>query len=85
MEITVLVGIIGAVIAICTYFAGQKNQSVKDTEKRAYFEGTVNTKLDTLIERFDKLEEKLSASTSDLYDEIDKKIKEHEERYHNGH
>lgn len=85
MEITVLVGIIGVVIAVCTYFAGQRNQSVKDTEKRAYFEGMVNTKLDTLIDRFDKLEEKLTSSTSDLYDEIAKQISEHEKRYHNGH
>lgn len=83
-DITVLVGIIGLGIAILTYFAGQKHQSNKDVEKRAYFEGTITAKLDQLISRFDKLEEKLSNSTSELYDEINIKITEHEKRYHNG-
>ena len=84
MEIAVVVGIIGAVVAVLSYFAGQKNQSNNDVEKRAYFEGTVTAKLDQLIDRFDKLEEKLQNSTSALYDEIDEKIKEHEMRYHSG-
>lgn len=83
-EITVLVGLIGAAVAVLTYFAGQKHQSNKDVEKRAYFEGTITAKLDQLISRFDKLEEKLSSSTSELYDEINLKISEHEKRYHNG-
>lgn len=83
-ELTIIVGIIGVVLAIATYFAGQKNQSNDDVEKRAYFEGTITAKLDQLISRFDKLEEKLTASTSELYDEINAKINEHEKRYHNG-
>ena len=83
-DITVLVGLIGVAIAILTYFAGQKKTSTDDAAKRARFEGEISAKIDILIGRFDKLEEKLSNSTSELYDEIDARIKEHEMRYHNG-
>ena len=83
-EVTVLVGIVGAVVAVCTYYAGQKHQSNKDVEKRAYFEGQVTEKLDQLMHRFDRLEEQLSNNTSELYDEIAKQIEKHEERYHNA-
>lgn len=80
----VIIALIGAIIAVATFVVGQKHQSNKDVEKRAYFEGTITAKLDQLISRFDKLEEKLSNSTSELYDEINLKITEHEKRYHNG-
>ena len=84
MEITVVVGIIGALIAVLSYFAGVKKSSNEDVEKRAYFEGQVTEKLDQLMHRFDRLEEQLSNNTSELYDEIAKQVEKHEERYHNG-
>lgn len=84
IEIAVVVGVIGVVMSVMTYIAGQKTQSNKDVEKRAYFEGTITAKIDQLISRFDKLEERLTNSTSELYDEIDLKISEHEKRYHSA-
>lgn len=76
--ITILVGIGGFILAALTYIAGTK----KTGEERARFEGMVEEKLDRLQVSFDKLEERLSKNTTELYDEIDLKIREHEERYH---
>ena len=84
ININILIAVIGVIIAVLTYVAGQRSSSNKEVEKRAYFEGTITAKLDQLISRFDKLEEKLSDNTSELYDEINLKIAEHEKRYHSG-
>lgn len=76
--ITIIVAIGGFILAALTYIAGTK----KTGEERARFEGMVEEKLDRLQVSLDKLEERLSKNTTELYDEIDKKIHEHEEHYH---
>lgn len=76
--ITIIVGLGGLILAVMTYIAGTK----KTGEERARFEGMVEEKLDRLQVSLDKLEERLSKNTTELYDEIDQKIHEHEERYH---
>ena len=84
--ITAVVAVIGCVLSVLTYFAGQKKTSNVEVEKRARFEGEITAKLDQLIKAFDKLEAKLTRNTGELHDEIDKKILDHERRYHNaGH
>jgi hypothetical protein len=84
VAITVVVGVIGCVIAVLTYFAGLKKNSNFDVEKRAHFEGTIEAKLDQLIKTVDKLDQKLTRNTSELYTEIDQKIEQHEKRYHHN-
>lgn len=84
--ITVIVAIIGCVISTLTYFAGQKKTSNADVEKGAFFQGEITAKLDQLIKTVDKLDAKLTRNTGELHEEIDKKILDHERRYHNaGH
>ena len=74
--ITVVVAVIGCIISILTYFAGQKKNSNADVEKSAFFQGEITAKLD----------QKLTRNTGELHEEIDKKILDHERRYHNaGH
>lgn len=80
--ISVIIAAIGCVIAVLTYFAGQKKASNGEIEKRARFEGEITAKLDQLIKSFDKLDAKLTRNTGELHEEIDKKILEHERRYH---
>ena len=81
-----IVAVIGVIIAILTYFAGQKKSSNADVEKSAFFQGEITAKLDQLIKTVDKLDQKLTRNTGELHEEIDKKITEHERRYHNaGH
>ena len=84
--ITVAVAIIGCIISILTYFAGQKKVSNDDVEKSAFFQGEITAKLDQLLKTVDKLDQKLTRNTGELHEEIDKKILDHERRYHNvGH
>lgn len=78
----IIIAVLGVVLATLTYFAGVKKTSNDDVAERARFEGSMSTKLDMLFKRFDKLEDSISRNISELYSEIDKKIKEHEERYH---
>ena len=43
-------------------------------------------KIETVIKNLEKLDTKLTRNTGELHDEIDKKILDHERRYHNaGH
>jgi hypothetical protein len=84
--ITIAVAIIGCVVSILTYFAGQKRTSNNDVEKSAYFQGEMSAKIDQVIKNLEKLDTKLTRNTGELHDEIDKKILDHERRYHNaGH
>lgn len=81
-----IVAVIGVIVAILTYFAGQKKTSNADVEKNAFFQGEITAKLDQLIKTVEKLDQKLTRNTGELHEEIDKKITEHERRYHNaGH
>lgn len=82
--ITTITAVLGCVVAVCTYFAGQKKSSNADTAESAFFQGEVTAKLDQLIKSVEKLEQKLSRNTGELHAEIDKKIADHERRYHNA-
>ena len=77
-----IIGGIGVLIAVLTYFAGLKKSSNEVTEQRARFEGEIKAKLDQLNRSFEKLEAKLDKSSDSLYDEIKRQISEHERRYH---
>lgn len=79
---TITIGIIGAVLSILTYFAGSKRHSNNEVAERARFEGEIKAKLDQLLLSFEKLENKLTKNTSELYDEINQQIAAHEKRYH---
>ncbi len=83
MDTKILIAIIGVVVSVLTYFAGVKKSSNAETEQRARFEGEIKAKLDQLNRSFEKLEAKLDKTTDDFYTEIDKRISEHERRYHN--
>ena len=80
--ISAIVGIVGVVIGVVGYFGGQRKQSNDEVQKRAYFEGEIKAKLDQVINTLEKLENKLSKNTDELYTEISKQITAHEERYH---
>lgn len=82
MDTNILIALVGAVIAVLTYFAGIKKSSNAETEQRARFEGEIKAKLDQLNRSFEKLESKLDKTAEDFYTEIDKRISEHERRYH---
>lgn len=82
--ISVIIAVIGCVLSVLTYFAGQKKASNEDVEKSAFFQGEITAKLDQLIKSVDKLEQKLTRNTGELHAEIDKKIADHERRYHNA-
>lgn len=76
--ITIIVGIGGFILASLTYIAGSR----KSSEERAWFGGEIKATLQQLIGRFDRLEDKLTKNTSELYEEIAKRIQEQETRYH---
>ena len=82
MDTNILIALVGAIIAVLTYFAGIKRSSNAETEQRARFEGEIKAKLDQLNRSFEKLESKLDKTAEDFYTEIDKRISEHESRYH---
>lgn len=82
--ISVSIAAIALVVSIVNSFAGAKKTSNEDVEKSAFFQGEITAKLDQLIKTVDKLDQKLTRNTGELHEEIDKKILDHERRYHNN-
>lgn len=82
ISITLLIAIVGCAVTCLSFLLGQKKSTSEETAKRARFEGMIDEKLNNLIKSVDKLDEKLTKSTNDLYEEIDKRIILHEKRYH---
>lgn len=82
MDNNILIAAIGAVVSVLTYFAGIKKSSNAETEQRARFEGEIKAKLDQLNRSFEKIESRLDKTANEFYAEIDKRISEHERRYH---
>lgn len=82
VTVTIIVGIVTAVVSIVSYFAGEKKTSKGEVAERARFEGNVEATLKQILLRLDGLDAKLTRNTTELYDEIDKRIAEHEKRYH---
>lgn len=82
ISITLLVAVVGCAVSCLSFLLGQKKSNSEETAKRARFEGMIDEKLNNLIKSVDKLDEKLSKNTNDLYKEIDKRISLHEKRYH---
>lgn len=84
MNTTAVVDILVVIFSGLAFFAGLKRTSNTDIAERARSEGEIKAKLDQLLNSFEKLENKLTRNTSELYEEIDKRISEHEKRYHSG-
>lgn len=82
MANNIIIGVIGVIIAVLTYIAGTKKTSNEEVEKRAYFEGQIGAKLDQVLHSLEKLESKVSKNTEELYNTIEKRIEEHERRFH---
>ena len=84
LETGVVIAAIGLTISILSYFFGLKKHSNDDVEKRARFEGEIKATLNALSADVKKIEEKFDRFSEGYYEEIEKRIKEHEVRYH-GH
>lgn len=80
--IPIAVGVIGCVVGVIGLTRNNRKDSTEDAEKRARFEGEIKADIRNLSTLVLRLQEKMD-SLSDGFDaEIDRKIKEHEQRYH---
>lgn len=82
VETGIIIAAIGLVISVLSYFFGVKKQSNADVEKRAHFEGEIKATLKRLVDDVDKIQQKFDKFSGNYIIEIDKKIQEHEARYH---
>jgi len=84
MTPTVIVAIIGLVFTVLAYFGGKQKSSNEDREQRGRFEGEIKATLTNLKDSVNELKEKLEKANNGFYKEIDKRIAEHERRYHHS-
>jgi len=78
-----IVGAVGGVIGVVSFFGGRQKQSNDDVEKQAYFRGEINSKIDLLMKGFDEIKTMFSTSVTSVRKEIDDKMNEHIRNYHN--
>lgn len=82
--IAMLISIISITIAILSFFFGRKDKSNKDTEKNSYNQGRLDQTLKNIMEKLDKIEQKLNLYDSEIEIRIEKALKNHVEIYHKG-
>ena len=80
--ISYAVGIIGCVVGVVGLTRNSKKDTAHDAEKRARFEGEIKADIRNVSDLVIRLQEKFDKFSDSFSEEIDRKIKEHEQRFH---
>lgn len=80
--ITTIISIVSILIAGFSFYFSRKEKSNKDTEKSSYNQGRLDQTLKNIMEKLDKIEQKLNLYDSEIEIRIDKALKNHIAIYH---
>ena len=80
MDLSMAIAILGATIAVLSFFFGRK----KENGDEQYKMGVIDTKLDDISTKLKELSEKLDRFNKDTEDRIKQAIVQHEKIYHHG-
>jgi peptidoglycan hydrolase CwlO-like protein len=82
MEITLVISIVGCVIAIASFVLGRKDKAVKDTKEEASEQRLIEYRLDQLSKKVDKILEKLDNQETEIKRIVNEEIEKHVLQYH---
>lgn len=82
MEITLVISIVGCVIAISSFVLGRKDKAVKDTKEEASEQRLIEYRLDQLSKKVDKILEKLDNQETEIKRIVNEEIEKHVLKFH---
>lgn len=80
--ITFAIAIIGSIISVTTYFDNKKNKSNSNVAKEQYEKGKLDATLNSILEKLNKIENKLDNYDKEIEERIEIAIKHHIKEYH---
>lgn len=82
MEVSMVIAIIGCVLAIIGFFFNRKDKGEKDTETSSYKMGQIDEKLSTISKQIESLSNKLDNYDIEIDNRIEKAIEIHVKEFH---
>lgn len=82
METTLIIGIIGCVIAISSFVLARKDKAVKESKEEASEQRLINYRLDDLSRKVDRILAKLDNQDEDIRKIVEEKMEKYILKYH---
>jgi len=81
--VTLIIAIIGNVLAILNFFFGRKDKGEKDSSASSYKMGQIEAKIDFISSQIKTLSDKFDKYDTEVEDKIQKAMESHILAYHN--
>ena len=84
MELTIALAlsILGSVISVSSFVLNRKDKSNKDSGDTSYRKGQINTQLKNILNKLEKIEDKLNVYDEEIDKKIDIALEHHIREYH---
>ena len=84
MELTIALAlsILGSVISVSSFVLNRKDKSNKDSGDTSYRQGQIDTQLKNILNKLEKIEDKLNVYDEDIDKKIDIALEHHIREYH---
>lgn len=84
MELTIALAlsILGSVISVSSFVLSRKDKSNKDSGDTSYRQGQIDTQLKNILNKLEKIEDKLNVCDEEIDKKIDIALEHHIREYH---
>ena len=84
MELTIALAlsILGSVISVSSFVLNRKDKSNKDSGDTSYRQGQIDTQLKNILNKLEKIEDKLNVYDEEIDKKIDIALEHHIREYH---
>lgn len=84
MELTIplIISILGAVMSVVSLVLSRRDKSNKDTENTSYRQGAIDTQLKNIIDKLEKIEDKLNGYDNEIEEKINTALEHHIKEWH---
>lgn len=84
MELTIALAlsILGSVISVSSFVLNRKDKSNKDSGDNSYRQGQIDTQLKNILNKLEKIEDKLNVYDEEIDKKIDIALEHHIREYH---
>lgn len=84
MELTIplIISILGAIMSVVSLVLNRKDKSNKDTENTSYRQGQIDTQLKSILNKLEKIENKLDGYDNEIEEKISIALEHHINEWH---
>lgn len=84
MELTIplIISILGAIMSVVSLMLNRKDKSNKDTENTSYRQGQIDTQLKSILNKLEKIENKLDGYDNEIEEKISIALEHHINEWH---